>query len=118
MWTSTPAQALVIKPVSKQLGEEAAVKLSSGLLALAFLAMGASSRLWQLMVCLVPLAVGSVMISTLNTARLSKVCGPHTWDETCVSRSCAACASACVIDVLSALLQLLRRVCQTQWQAQ
>jgi hypothetical protein len=67
------AQAFVIKPVSSYLGDEAAVKLSAGLLALTFLAMGAASHLWQLLCCLVPLAAGSVMISTLNTARLSKV---------------------------------------------
>jgi hypothetical protein len=65
----------VIKPVSTYLGEEAAVKLSAGLLGLTYLAMGAATSLAQLMACLVPLAAGSVMISTLNTARLSKVRG-------------------------------------------
>jgi hypothetical protein len=68
-----PAQAFVIKPVSIYLGEGAAVKSSAGLLSLTFLAMGAATHLWQLLLCLVPLAAGSVMISTLNTARLSKV---------------------------------------------
>lgn len=55
------------------MGEAAAVKASSGLLTLAFLAIGGSSRLWQLLLSLVPLAVSTVIISTLNTARLSKV---------------------------------------------
>jgi hypothetical protein len=53
------------------------VKISSGLLALTFVGMGASTVLWQLLVCLMPLAAASVMISTLNTARLSKVGGTH-----------------------------------------
>lgn len=69
------AQALVIKPVSSYLGEVAAVKVSAGLLGSTFVVMGAAGALWQLLVCLVPLAVGSVMISTLNTSRLSKVRG-------------------------------------------
>lgn len=63
----------MIKPASSYLGEDAAVKISSGLLALTFVAMGAASQLWQLLVCLMPLAAGSIMITTLNTARLSKV---------------------------------------------
>lgn len=80
----TAAQAFVIKPASSYLGEDAAVKISSGLLALTFVAMGAATQLWQLLVCLMPLAAGSVMITTLNTARLSKV-RPTAPRHTCAS---------------------------------
>jgi hypothetical protein len=57
------------------MGEAAAVKAGCGLLAVAFVGIGASRQLWQLLACLVPLAFASVTISTLNTSRLSKVKG-------------------------------------------
>lgn len=50
--------------------------------------MGACSRLWQLMVCLVPLAVGSIICSTTNTARLSKVCTVYLYVCFSVCMSC------------------------------
>jgi hypothetical protein len=44
-----------------------------GFLTLAFLGLGLSTRLWQLLLCLIPLAFSTVIVSTLNTARLSRV---------------------------------------------
>lgn len=41
-------------------------------LAVSFLAMGASRQLWQLLIALLPVAVASVTIVTTNTSRLSK----------------------------------------------
>lgn len=42
-------------------------------MALSFLALGASQQLWQLLACLLPLAVAGVTVATLNVARLTKV---------------------------------------------
>jgi hypothetical protein len=63
----------VIKPVSKRLGESAAVAGGCGLLALSFIGLGVSQELWQLLACLLPLAVAGVTVATLNVARLTKV---------------------------------------------
>jgi hypothetical protein len=49
------------------------VRSGCGLLALSFLALGASQQLWQLLACLLPLAVAGVTVATLNVARLTKV---------------------------------------------
>ncbi|WIA17363.1 hypothetical protein OEZ85_014225 [Tetradesmus obliquus] len=66
------AQAVVIKPVSKRVGETAAVRGGCGLLVLSFLALGSCRELWQLLACLLPLAVAGVTVATLNVARLTK----------------------------------------------
>lgn len=67
------AQAVVIKPVSQWLGEVAAVRAGCCLSAVSFLGVAASKQLWQLLVCLMPLAVAGVTVATLNVARLTKV---------------------------------------------
>ena len=64
---------MVIKPVSKRIGETAAVWGGCGLLVLSFLALGSCRELWQLLACLLPLAVAGVTVATLNVARLTKV---------------------------------------------
>eukprot|EP00878_Enallax_costatus_P020788 GHUV01021985.1.p1 GENE.GHUV01021985.1~~GHUV01021985.1.p1 ORF type:complete len:378 (+),score=52.14 GHUV01021985.1:404-1537(+) len=71
------AQSLLIKPLSSRLGEPKAVILCCGILATAFAIMSVSSQFWQVLGCLLPLACGAVTVSTLNTARLTKVCLPQ-----------------------------------------
>lgn len=71
--TPPTGQAGVIRPLSARVGEAAAVRAGVGFLTLAFLGLGLSTRLWQLLLCLIPLAFSTVIVSTLNTARLSRV---------------------------------------------
>jgi hypothetical protein len=66
-------QAVVIKQASRRLGEATAVRVGCALLALSLLGIGFSQQLWQLLLWLFPSAVATVLVVTINAARLTKV---------------------------------------------